>query len=145
MTRHVKLSDLPPHLQEQISAQLLKPAPRVPPDCPELKPTRHELNLERDDQRLFYADCRRRGLVPVWHATNSRSKATPGTPDFIVPVAGTTLWIEMKLPGKKLSNDQQAFQASLAAQGIQLHVVYSLGQAIELVRRALGDSALDRP
>jgi hypothetical protein len=31
-----------------------------------------------------------------WHATHTRSKATPGTPDFWVGINGHSIWLEFK-------------------------------------------------
>jgi hypothetical protein len=69
-----------------------------------------------------------------WHATNARSKATPGTPDFWTGVNRFSLWIEFKRDYScKLSPEQEEFKAKLEAQGMRLYIVYSALEAIELV------------
>ena len=46
------------------------------------------------------------------HATHTRSRATPGTPDFYVGINGRSLWIEFNslvvLPLNKTSSDSRA-------------------------------------
>ena len=83
--------------------------------------------LEREEQRKFALWCRAHGLGKsmIWHSTAHRTKNTLGCPDFVLAVACVTLYIEFKLPGKKLSPDQEAFALGLEAQGHKLHVVYN--------------------
>jgi hypothetical protein len=89
--------------------------------------------LEKKEQSQFANDLLRKGLPYVWHSTARASTATPGCPDFILAIAGVTLWVEFKRPGYKLSEDQEKFRVALERQGIFLHVVYSADQAIKLV------------
>lgn len=88
---------------------------------------------EKREQSLFANDCLRKGLPFCWHATNSRSKATPGTPDFWCGKDGKGYWIEFKAAGGKLSPEQELFKEKLQAQSLQLHVVYSAAEAIKLI------------
>ena len=97
-------------------------------------PTRGALRLEREHQRVVANYCHLEDLPFIWHATNARSRATIGTPDFIIGLRRGTLWLEMKLPGQKLSADQEVFRAVLRAQGITLHIAYSDDEAIKLIK-----------
>jgi hypothetical protein len=78
------------------------------------------------------------GRIPYcWHATNSRSKATPGTPDFWLGINGRSLWVEFKKDAScDLSPEQEEFRACCAYQGIEWHLVYSAAEAIRLVTEA---------
>jgi hypothetical protein len=90
--------------------------------------------LEREEQRQFASYCLLHDLPFSWHATNARSKATPGTPDFWTGVNRFSLWIEFKRDYScKLSPEQEEFKAKLEAQGMRLYIVYSALEAIELV------------
>jgi hypothetical protein len=90
--------------------------------------------LEREEQRQFASYCLLHQYPFSWHATNVRSKATPGTPDFWVGVNRVGLWIEFKRDySSKLSQEQENFARLLEAQGMKLYVVYSCNEAIELV------------
>jgi hypothetical protein len=93
--------------------------------------------LERQMQRTVANYCLLHCLPFVWHATNKRSTATRGCPDFIIGLSRGTLWLEMKLPGEKLSTDQEAFQQRLKAQGIRLEICYSDAEAIALIGRKI--------
>jgi VRR-NUC domain len=107
-------------------------APGVhPPDDPH--PEQKTSKAERDEQRSFANWCLLNELPFTWHATHTRSKATPGTPDFIVGVNRSTLWIEFKQPQGVLSPDQEAFKGRLERQGITYYVCYSAFEAIRVV------------
>ena len=95
--------------------------------------------LEKAEQGTFAQWCLLHELPFVWHATHAPSKATPGTPDFIVGAAGKTLWIEFKRleAGQRLSSAQEAFKSRLARQNIALHVLTSAAQAIELLKNCI--------
>lgn len=91
--------------------------------------------LERKEQASFANWLLLKNLkARVWHKTNASSTATPGCPDFIVPVNGTTLWIEFKRPGFWLSDVQEEFKAALEEQGVRYYICYSALEAIELTR-----------
>ena len=90
--------------------------------------------LERDEQRVFAQWCQSHQLPFVWHSTAHRTKASVGCPDFIIGLRGTTLWIEFKRQGGKLSADQENFLTRLTGQKITLHICYSASEAIELCR-----------
>src|SRR6516165_2444613 len=61
---------------------------------------------------LLLQNSQGRKIPFVWHATHTRSKATPGTPDFYVGINGRSLWIEFNslvvLPLNKTSSDSRA-------------------------------------
>jgi hypothetical protein len=88
--------------------------------------------LEREEQSVFANHCLRKGYAFVWHSTAHKTKASLGCPDFIVAVAGTTLWIEFKRPGGRLSTDQADFRNRLLANRALYWVVYSAAEAIAL-------------
>jgi VRR-NUC domain-containing protein len=116
-------------------AMIEESAPRVEKPVPE-KETRGELRLEREEQRVFSHYLSLNGYRgAVWHRTDRATGCLPGTPDFIVPISGARIfWVEFKLPGKKLSKDQEEFRRYLESVGHKLHVVFSAAQAIEIMR-----------
>jgi hypothetical protein len=97
--------------------------------------------LERDEQRQFANqlllwNSQGRKIPFVWHSTAHRSKATPGTPDFLVGINRTWLCIEFKRDySYKLSAEQQEFCECCLAQGLVFKVVYSADEAIKLVEQ----------
>jgi hypothetical protein len=90
---------------------------------------------ERAEQKQFANYCLLNQYPFSWHATHTRSKATPGTPDFWVGVNGMSLWIEFKRDHTQtLSEAQEDFGQKLARQRMTLYVVYSAAEATELVK-----------
>lgn len=105
-----------------------------PPD--EIQPPIKTDASEKKQQSEFADWCLLHELPFCWHSTVARSKATPGTPDFIVGVNQVTLWIEFKRDyDARFSKDQQRFKALLERQGIKYYVVYSALEAIRLVEQ----------
>jgi hypothetical protein len=113
-------------------------------DRQQLFPTHPPSPLPHDDidpkedrevvaQRNFAKACKDRGWVPVWHKTYKRSTANVGCPDFIVAAYSQTFWIEFKLPGEDLRPDQAAFRKRLLQNGVQMCVVYSAQEAVDLI------------
>jgi hypothetical protein len=92
---------------------------------------------ERAEQGHFWNWLCLNNYVPgsVWHRTDKATGATPGTPDFIVPTWTGTIYIEFKMPGNWLSKAQEEFRAGLEAKGLELHICFSAGEAIALVKQ----------
>jgi hypothetical protein len=130
----IRLKDYPHLLKLLQPADLREFGPGIQPSLdnhPQPKTDR----LERDEQKQFANWCLLKGYPFSWHATHTRSKATPGTPDFWVGVAGVGLWIEFKRDhAAKLSAAQEEFGRQLEEQGMRLYVVYSAAEAIALVQ-----------
>jgi hypothetical protein len=86
---------------------------------------------------LSLQNSKSRKIPFSWHATHTRSKATPGTPDFWVGINGHSMWLEFKRDGScKLSPEQEEFRSACEAQRIEHYVVYSSQQAIEICDQA---------
>jgi hypothetical protein len=85
---------------------------------------------------LLLQNSQGRRIPFSWHATNARSKATPGTPDFFVGIAGHALWFEFKRDAScRLSREQEEFRLCCEAQRIEWHLVHSASEAIEVVQK----------
>jgi len=86
---------------------------------------------------LLLQNSEGRKIPWVWHKTNMASTATPGTPDFWVGVTGLGMWIEFKKDyTHHLTPAQEEFRLCCEAQNIQMHVVYSAHEAIQLFEKA---------
>jgi hypothetical protein len=117
-----------------------------PPFAQDHHPAPKTDKLEREEQRQYANWLLLHGLKSfVWHKTNVPSTASLGTPDFVVPVGGVTLWIEFKRAGYGLSADQESFKAGLEEQGLRLYIVHTALEAIELTRYFMPLSSLDKP
>jgi hypothetical protein len=113
------------------------PAPKLEPH-----PSPKAGTAERKEQGSFanwllLQNSNGRKIPFCWQATHTRSKATPGTPDFWVGVSGHAMWIEFKRDRScDLSPEQDEFRVCCAYQGIEWHVVYSAGEAIAIAEKA---------
>jgi hypothetical protein len=129
----IRLKDYP-HLMKLLSPQDQKETGIQPSHD---KPQPKTDQAERDEQAQFANYCLLHQYPCVWHSTHKRSTGTVGCPDFIVGVNGVTLWIEFKREGGTLSDEQKEFGRKLETQGMRLYVVYSAGEAIELVNNCI--------
>jgi hypothetical protein len=108
------------------------------------RPSAKTTSDERKEQGTFanwllLQNSKGRKIPFSWHATHTRSKATPGTPDFWLGINAHSMWIEFKRDCScKLSPEQEEFRVCCAYQGIEWHLVYSAPQAIEIVEEAAG-------
>jgi hypothetical protein len=87
---------------------------------------------------LLLQNSQGRKIPFCWHATHTRSKATPGTPDFWVGINRHAMWIEFKRDSScRLSPEQEEFRACCEVQGIEWHLVYSAAEAIGIMEKAV--------
>lgn len=68
-------------------------------------------------------------------ATRKGTTNRPGHPDFVVQHKGKCLNIEMKIKGGKLRPQQEVVHAWIRKTGGEVHVCYSAGEAIAVVRK----------
>jgi len=89
---------------------------------------------ERDEQALFANWLLSHRLPYCWHSTHRRTTATVGVYDFWVGKDGRSAWFEFKCLPVRMSKEQVEFGNSLAAHGIEAHVVLSADEAIKIVK-----------
>ena len=81
-----------------------------------------KLVLERDLERYFAAQCKKRGLMTL----KLNVRYARGWPDRIVVLEdGHVLWVELKRPGGKLSPLQAKVHIDLHRWGHEVYVVDS--------------------
>jgi hypothetical protein len=109
-------------------------------DTPNRSPKRHadEKKQQSDFASwLSLQNSKGRKIPFCWHATNNRSKATPGTPDFWVGINGHAMWFEFKRDQTcKSRPEQEEFRSGCEVQHVEHYVVYSSQQAIGIVETA---------
>src|SRR5262245_25826294 len=77
--------------------------------------------------------------IPFLHnRTDKKSHMTKGDPDYCLTLAQRCCFIEIKVPGNKLSPDQEQRIAYLRSKGNKVVVVYSLEEAITAVQDFFG-------
>jgi hypothetical protein len=95
--------------------------------------------LEREEQAhfanwLLLQRSKGRKIPFCWHATNARSKATPGTPDFGVGCFRSWVWLEFKRDAScELSDEQEEFKRDCEFRNIPYFIVFNSMEAIKLV------------
>lgn len=67
---------------------------------------------------------------------DKRTTGTVGWPDFSYVFQGKACFIECKMPGKDLSDEQRDIQLQLVAAGAHYRIVRSLPEAVEAVHEA---------
>lgn len=89
--------------------------------------------LEREVHKEISNWLRLHG-IPCFHArTDKRSTIDVGLPDYALAAAGTPVCLEVKVGGRKLTQEQENFRAQLLANGWHYHVVHSLPDVIAIV------------
>lgn len=84
------------------------------------------------EQILQY--CKDRCWYVVHSRMDRRSTNAVGTPDFIIATnGGQTFWVEAKSKGKKPTKEQLAAKCWLEKLGHRTHIVWSMGEFIDLV------------
>ena len=93
------------------------------------------LPREKDLHRLIIAECTRRGWDPFHASTHKRSTLTRGAPDFIIAASeGRTFYIEVKLPGGKLREEQRKVAFNLSKNGHEPYLVTSFDEFLEVIK-----------
>lgn len=69
---------------------------------------------------------------------DKKTTAIKGDPDFLCTLANRCLYIECKVPGKKLSEDQEKRIAYLRQAGNAVRIVFSCEEAIQAVSEHFG-------
>ena len=109
--------------------------------------TKEDLRREKDLQVQILNLLNQRGIQPLWHRTDKKSTATVGWPDITFAVEQglrnvPCVW-EIKLPGKKLSVEQQSVMVKLLSppNAWTYKVICSVDEALaELTRLGIGKS-----
>lgn len=75
--------------------------------------------------------------TPRTAAKLKRMGVQPGWPDFaIMAPEGNTLWVEMKVPGGRLSPPQVEWHAAAVLMGHNNHIAYSVEDVEDILRLA---------
>ncbi len=94
---------------------------------------KEDMKRERDLQIQIVSFLRMRGHTVIWSRLDRRLTATKGTPDILLAVHGRAVALEAKLPGGKLSEDQERMRDGLIADGWKYALVTSLEEAKAVV------------
>jgi len=88
-----------------------------------------DLTLEREIHSLIQNELSRRQVFYIHSRTDRKTTQEPGVPDFILGLKFVgqprPVGIEVKLPGKNLSEDQEIVKAEMIQCGWHYHLVHS--------------------
>lgn len=91
---------------------------------------------EADLHEDIFAECRRRGWIPLHGAMSERTHRTTGESDFVILADNGGLFlVECKTRTGKLSTAQQALKAHAEKLGHVVHVVRSMDEFLNVVRK----------
>lgn len=91
------------------------------------------LKLEREIHKLIWNELLRRGIFAIHSRTDKRTTNAVGLPDFCMAINGHPVAIEVKLPGEKLTEEQEAVSRRMVQNGWQYFIVYSFEEAIVVI------------
>lgn len=99
------------------------------------------LRLEREDHAQFLQWLRLHNLPFIHARTDRKSSIQEGWPDFsIFGKDGRVLFVELKLPGKRLDPLQRETGNLLLQNGFPFRVAYSYAEAIAFAKESLSIS-----
>ena len=125
--------------EEQLDAYLTRLRGAPPGASSLLRPAECETPDEGPESRLqakIVAWCKEwnRPCVSFRKSTHAKGFLFPGIPDCIIAMPnGRTLWLELKVKGGRLSEEQKHFALSLMALGHQWHEIRSYRRFLEVV------------
>lgn len=95
------------------------------------------MNEIRDIHEPFVAWLRKLGIPYHRNRPDKRTTAIEGDPDFLVTWMQHCLYIECKVPGKKLSKKQEERIAYIRRAGNKVVIAYSLEECIDACKNIL--------
>jgi VRR-NUC domain len=128
---------LPAHILEKMDprdrAQLGR-AGLTATECAE----RSAVKSERAEQRLFSSWLSLRGIYFVRPRDDKKSTIRTGHPDYSLFHSGKVLFVEMKVPGGRLSEEQNECMMQLRKAGFTVVTAYGAAEAIAKTRQFFG-------
>jgi hypothetical protein len=132
-----KIDDFPPHVQEQIRAQLAdfaKPVPQMPTkpvaDLPDIP---FDDVPEKEIQKLCEGYLRQRGIWFLHLSPMAREKI--GVPDLLFSINGRSFAIELKTVTGRVTVDQERTHAEMKANGWTVEVIRSTQAFIDFIKK----------
>jgi hypothetical protein len=92
------------------------------------------IRLERDLHKQICNDLTRREIVFYHSRTDRKSTIGVGLPDFAFALNGCPLAIEVKLPGEKLTPQQETVCDLMRQNGWHVHTVHSFDEFLAAIR-----------
>lgn len=100
----------------------------------EPKPTKEEAKSEKQLQDQITAYLERHGTVVIRSRMDRKTSNNLGTPDLLFAIRMRAVAMEVKLPGKKLTEEQHNMMLRMTGNGWACFTVHSYDQAVEVIR-----------
>jgi hypothetical protein len=90
------------------------------------------VDTERKLHHLIDSYLRQRGIEPIRSRMDKRSTINVGAPDFMFAYRGKAIAMEVKLPGEKLTKEQESMRAIMTSpvNGWHYCVVHDVDEAL---------------
>jgi hypothetical protein len=119
----------------------LRPEPDTLPPVKDELSSKGDLRQEKQLQVQILNLLRLKGIQVLWHRTDKKTTGTVGWPDLTFAVEcglkSVPVGMEVKLPGRKLSPEQQRVAVEMMAppNSWQYHVVTSVDEVLHILRK----------
>jgi hypothetical protein len=131
----ISSDNIPPHI-----ARLMKDARTPTAAIAKAEQSDKAERIAEKKMHRQFADWLRlqeKAVVVVHSRMDRPTTQQNGVADFIIARHNLVLFIEMKVPGNKLSDDQRAFEGTCNAAGVPYRVCYSVEEAIKWTKNAV--------
>jgi len=98
----------------------------------EREPTKEEIKSEKQLQEQIVGFLERNGTVVIRSRMDRKTSINVGTPDLLFAVRTRAVAFEVKLPGKKPTEEQHKMMLQMTGNGWACFIVHSYDQAVEL-------------
>ena len=134
-------NQLPESFLRYVQMRYVQKEPLTIPPVPEID-TKAERDTERRTERRIhhlFESWLRLNEIPYVHSRMDRKPTIrAGWPDFSCLWNSTTCFIEFKLPGKELSDDQETVRLELVRAGFDYLVAFTPETAMRWTKKELG-------
>jgi len=112
-------------------------------EAPDSKPSKEQAKSEKELQDQIAGHFEIAGTVVVRSRMDKKTSVAVGIPDLLFALKGAPVAMEVKLPGEKLTKEQEKMMANMKKNGWLCHVVYSYDQAVEIGNKIILQRTLE--
>jgi hypothetical protein len=98
------------------------------------EPTKEEIKSEKQLQEQIIGFLERNNIVVIRSRTDKKSTTNVGTPDLLFAVRMRACAFEVKLPGKKPTEEQHKMMLRMTGNGWACFIIHSYDDAITVYR-----------
>ena len=98
-------------------------------------PSKSDVKLEKQLQAQIRGFLERNGITVIQNRTDRATSNNVGTPDLLWAFKGKAIAWEVKLPGKRLTEEQEKMKAKLIADGWSYCTIYTYDEAVFIFQK----------